>query len=331
VCPGQPRARAFNTIIEAVRDGDCAEGQARSARRVRSEESQPVRLSMPISTLRALATTPNHNRRKSPRIAFHGFLKHVLRRPGNSGARHDYLLQKDDIGIRLADGHDNVDQVGMLVTRMYRQRGYLIPVSETDPRDSIRRVTLEACHRKQTVGTLTVNLGSNDGLHAEELYGEEIAAFRRKGARLCEFTRLALDADDRGKYALACLFHLGFIFAYRIHHASDLFIEVNPRHALFYRRKLGFNLVGEEKICPRVNAPAVLMHKPLAAIADALARFGGLKTPQNKSYYSQFLPPWEEEDLVRVIEGRLAATGRTRSGRVPGEPEHTTEGLARSA
>ena len=280
---------------------------------------------MPISTLRALAIEPSHNRRKSPRIAFHGFLKHVLRRPGDNGARQGYLLQRDDIGIRLADGHDRVDQVGMLVTRMYRQRGYLIPVSEADARDSIRRVTLEACHRNQTVGTLTVNLGADEGLHAEELYGTEIAAFRCKSARLCEFTRLALDANDCGKDALACLFHLGFIFAYRIHHASDLFIEVNPRHALFYRRKLGFTLVGEEKICPRVNAPAVLLHKRLADFADELVRLGGLRTPQNKSFYALCLTPWEENDLVHAIEDMLAESDEA-SGRAP-----AIENLARSA
>ena len=281
---------------------------------------------MPISTLRALATQTVYNRRRSPRIAFHGFLEHVLRRSERNGARHDYLLHKDDIGIRLADGHDHVDQVGMLVTRMYRSRGYLIPVSEAGVNDSIRRVTLEACHSNRTVGTLTVNLGSGEGLHAETLYGEEIAAFRRRGARLCEFTRLALDADDCGKNALACLFHLGFIFAFRINQASDLFIEVNPRHALFYRRKLGFKQVGEEKLCPRVNAPAVLLHKPLADFAEELSRLGGLRTPQNKSFYALCLPPWQENDLVRTIEASLAQSG-ARSGRNGA----ATEGLARSA
>jgi hypothetical protein len=281
---------------------------------------------MPISTLRALATQTAQKRRKSPRIAFHRFLAHVMRRRDRDGAGHDYLLHRDDIGIRMADGHDHVDQVGMLVTRMYRSRGYLIPASEAGSGDSIRRATLEACHRNRTVGTLTVNLGSSEGLNAEVLYGEEIAAFRRRGARLCEFTRLALDADDCGKDALACLFHLGFIFAYRIHHASDLFIEVNPRHALFYRRKLGFKQVGEEKTCPRVNAPAVLLHKPLAVFAEELMRLGGLRTPQNKSFYALCLPPWEENDLVLTINSTLAQRGAR------GEQDVAAiEGLARSA
>src|SRR5690606_5227083 len=144
---------------------------------------------------------------------------------------------------------------------------------------SIRRVTLEACYKNQTVGTMTVHLGTNEALQAETLYGEEIAAFRRRGARLFEFTRLALDAEDGGREALACLFHLGFVFAYRIHRATERFIEVKPRPALVYRRKFGFVRVGEEKVCPRVNAPAVLLPKPLAVFAGVLARLGGVQSP----------------------------------------------------
>jgi hypothetical protein len=275
-----------------------------------------------------LATPTAHNRRKSPRIAFHGFLKHVLRRGGRNGSGSDYLLQKDDIGIRLADGHDHVDQVDMLVTRMYRSRGYLIPLSPQGSHDSIRRVTLEACHRNRTIGTLTVNLGNSEGLNAEALSGEEMAAFRRRGPRLCEFTRLALDAGDCGRGALACLFHVGFIFAYRIHHATDLFIEVNPRHAAFYRRKLGFQQIGEERVCARVNAPAVLLHKRLALFAEELTRLGGLRTPQNQSLYALSLTPWEENDLVGTIQAMLAQSSASEA-RIDGEA--ATAGLARSA
>jgi hypothetical protein len=264
---------------------------------------------MTISKLRALATPPAHNRRKSSRIAFHASLKHVLPRRGRSGARHDFLLQRDDIGIRLADGHDNIDQVGMLVTRMYRSRGYLVPVSEKSPSDWIRRVTLEACYKNRTVGTLTVNLGTREGLQAEVLYGEEIVEFRRSGARPCEFTRLALDAEECSMEALACLFHLGYIFAYRIHRASDVFVEVNPRHSLFYRRKLGFAQIGTQKTCPRVNAPAILLHKRLDAVAADLARFGGQRTAENRSFYALGLSPAEENDLVHTINAMLAESG----------------------
>ena len=261
---------------------------------------------MSTSTVRPLNTSPAHARRKSPRIAFHSRLRHVLQRRGASGASHDYLLQKDDIGIRLADGREQVDQVGMLVTRMYRRRGYLVPVTETRPEDAIWQVTLEACYRNQTVGTLTVNLDSPLGLRAEELYADEIGRARARGARVCEFTRLALDAEDCSMRALACLFHLGFIFAYRIHQASDLFIEVNPRHVPFYRRKLGFEQVGTQKVCPRVNAPAVLLHKKLAVLADEIVRYARPDAPSGKSFYALGLSPAEEQELVQTILMALA-------------------------
>jgi hypothetical protein len=268
---------------------------------------------MSTSTICALKWKPVYSRRKSPRVAFHEFCKQPLRPVGGRRVKGAYLLQRDDIGIRLADGHEAVDEVGMLITRMYRSRGYLLPASGFERADCIRRVTLEACHKNRTVGTLTVNLDGHEGLYAEQLYREEIRTLRRGGARLCEFTRLALDAEDGGREALACLFHLGFIFAHRIYHASDLLIEVNPRHALFYRRKLGFSQVGEERICPRVNAPAVLLHKRLGILAEELMRWGGLRIPQNKTFYALGLPPWEENDLVREIERTLASSRNARN------------------
>jgi hypothetical protein len=194
---------------------------------------------------------------------------------------------------------------------MYGRRGYSIPTTGLDSADCIRRLTLEACYKNRTVGTLTVNLDSGDGLYAEQLYADEIRALRGTGATVCEFTRLALDGEDCSKEALACLFHLGFIFAHRIHQASDLLIEVNPRHALFYRRKLGFEQIGTEKLCPRVDAPAVLLHKPLGVLAEELLRWGGLRVPHNKSFYALGLPPWEESDLVCEIKRTLAGSRDT--------------------
>ena len=58
---------------------------------------------------------------------------------------------------------------------------------------------------------------------------------------------------------LGTLFHLAYIHGRLIRGATDLVIEVHPRHASFYRRMLGFRIIGAERICPRVDAPAVLM------------------------------------------------------------------------
>lgn len=255
-------------------------------------------------------------------------LQRLLRRRTDTFPDSPYILAKDDFTIRLANVHKGVNRVEMLVTRMYGQRGYTTQVASPpeDADDNLYRVTLEACRDNRTVGTITVSLDRPEGLNAEDLYKEEIAPFRAAGKRLCEFNRLALDIDQCGKDALGSLFHLAVIYAYRIHRATDLFIEVNPRHAVFYRRKLGFDLIGEEKVCRRVNAPAVLLHKELAAIHEQIIRFGGLRLQASlheqvlrhhelqlnsrdaKQFYSFFMAPWEERELVSEIREMLART-----------------------
>ena len=233
------------------------------------------------------------------------------RRREERSDKASYILQRNDFGIRMADTPRRFDRVEMLITRMYRQRGYKLDTLQrraSSEGSQLRAVTLEACRDRKTVGTITVSLDRAEGLQAEELYPEEIKPFRSSDNKLCEFNRLALDIEECGKEALGHLFHLTFIFAYPIHRATDLFIEVNPRHAGFYRRKLGFELLGRERICRRVEAPAVLLHQKLSFLSDQILRYGGLKIPENKSFYSFFMPPWEERQLVEEIAGMLALT-----------------------
>lgn len=234
----------------------------------------------------------------------------IPRRRRQDALQEHYLIKKTDFEIRLANLNRRLDTVEMLVTRMYSQRGYKTErTAESKPADfHLNRVTLEACRQNETVGTITVALDGPAGLNAEDLYREEIRPYRDSGGRLCEFTRLALDVDKCGKDALGSLFHLAVIFAYNIHGATDLFIEVNPRHATFYRRKLGFKIVGKEKICRRVDAPAVLLHQKLSYISEQIIRFGGLKLKQNKSFYSYFMPPWEEREMATQIRTMLTRT-----------------------
>ena len=259
----------------------------------------------------ARAATPSSILGRVPRPQLRALLQRWVSHRKNPAAEESYIVQKSDFGIRVADMHARIDHVEMLVTRMYRQRGYVTQSSTADPDaegTNLKRVTLEACRNNRTVGTITVGLDGPDGLNAEDLYAKEIAPFRQHGARVCEFNRLALDVEECGKDALGYLFHLAVVFAYRIHRATDLFIEVNPRHAVFYRRKLGFSVVGGEKICRRVNAPAILLHQELRSISEQVVRHGGFKMRENKSFYSFFMPPWEEKELIEEVRTMLART-----------------------
>jgi hypothetical protein len=190
--------------------------------------------------------------------------------------------------------------VDRLIDRMYRSRGYLV-ASDRANRPAGSSMTLEAVRGAATIGTLTVHLAEQHALNAETLYASEIRPYRQTGRRLCEFNRLAMHTGETSKEALAAIFHIGMVLAHRIYDATDLFIEVNPRHAPFYRRKIGFNLIGEERICPRVNAPAMLLHKDLAICAEEVSQRSRSLDPGHESFYTFALTPEEENRVLHNI------------------------------
>jgi hypothetical protein len=86
---------------------------------------------------------------------------------------------------------------------------------------------------------------------------------------------------------------------------TDLFIEVHPRHAGFYRRMLGYRVVGEERVCPRVGAPAVLMHMSQQEVDELIAQHAGKETSSTRSLYRLFAPPAEMLALQRQLTAQL--------------------------
>ena len=152
------------------------------------------------------------------------------------------------------------------------------------------------------MGTLTVVLDSVAGLAADKLYRDVNNVFRNAGKRLCEFTRLAIDIEPRfnSKDFLARLIHVAFVYAHLIQHATDMLIEVNPRHAGFYRRSLGFSQIGPERICSRVNAPAVLMHIDLHDMATQIRVHGGGNAHgRERTLYPHFLSGVDQRMLLK--------------------------------
>ena len=109
----------------------------------------------------------------------------------------------------------------------------------------------------------------------------------------------------RSRSVLAAIFHIAYIYAYRIRDCSDLVIEVNPRHVRFYEAMLGFTRYGEQRLDPRVNAPAVLMRLDLVYGEAQIAKYGGHAelADEVRALYPLFFSPAEEHG----IEGRLRA------------------------
>jgi hypothetical protein len=213
----------------------------------------------------------------------------------------EIAINQNTYGIRLTDTHEGRNSASMLINKMYAWRGYAgTHRIEDDP----NRITLTASEKSgDAVGTLTLGIDSPIGLLADEIFKDELDAYRARGAKVCEMTKLAFDPSVQSKDALASLFHLAVIYARDLHHCTHIFIEVNPRHRRFYEHMLGFTRHGEVKTNPRVNAPAYLLGVSLAYVTEQIGKHGGTgDQPSNeRSFYPFFFSNREERGIIERL------------------------------
>ncbi|WP_426197473.1 N-acyl amino acid synthase FeeM domain-containing protein [Massilia sp. DWR3-1-1] len=205
--------------------------------------------------------------------------------------------------IRLADSSSHQQAAHLLIRKMYGWRGYAV---EADGGGPSGRLTLFAeCHGV-VVGTLGLCLDGAVGLPADENFREQLDILRDQGLRLCEPSRLAIDAGMT-KRVFASMIHVSYLYAHVLHGYSDYIIEVNPRHVAFYQRMLGFERVGPVRPCSRVGAPAVLLRLPLSVMATQISACGGRPELQSdeRSFYPFFFAPAEEAGIIaRLLAAR---------------------------
>lgn len=199
-------------------------------------------------------------------------LKDLCIDQGGESAQEETRTSRQEFKVRLATTDDRRRSASLLIEKMYSWRGYEADALGQDP----NKITLVAYQDDKVVGTLTLGLDSPSGMVVDQLYKKEADQLRAQGRKICDVTKLAVDQDIKSKSVLGALFHLSVIYGRNIHRATDFLIEVNPRHALFYQRMIGFVPFGEEKLCPRVNAPAVLLKLDLAYADEQVIKYGGL-------------------------------------------------------
>jgi hypothetical protein len=209
-------------------------------------------------------------------------------------------VNQDSFGIRLTDTAEGRNSASLLINKMYSWRGY---AGTHHFSDDPNRITLTATDKGEVVGTLTLGIDSEIGMAADQVFKEDLDEMRRRGARLCEFTKLAFDPAVRSKTALANLFHLAVIYARDIHQCTDIVIEVNPRHRRFYEYMLGFKRVGEMRMNTRVNAPAYLLSINLVFVSEQILKHGGtFSTAVNeRTFYPYFFSPREEQGIIHRL------------------------------
>jgi hypothetical protein len=185
----------------------------------------------------------------------------------------------------------------MLLNRMYSWRGY---GREHKLPTAPNCVTFTASAGEDVIGTLTLTVDSAAGLAADRTFADEIAKFRQApGAKLCELTKFAFDTSSPARPRLAALFHIIFIYGSMHYACTDLFIEVNPRHARFYELMLGFTPVGAARTNANVNAPSQLMWLNVGDIRRQIDQYAGRR--ESRSLYAHFFSAKEEAGIY----GRL--------------------------
>lgn len=224
----------------------------------------------------------------------------MLRQPDYAG-RHSTAVNRKFFKICpvSTDGHRN--SASMLINKMYSWRKYVS--SQIKQNEYSNRVTLIASKDCTIIGTVTSIIDSENGLLADEQYKQEINQARKQERSVCEFIKLAVDREPNSKIILGSLFHIAYIYARVLNHADDLFIEVNPRHAEFYKQMLAFEQAGEEKYCQRVQAPSVLLRLDFARADEQIAKLGGKagRVYGEKSLYPYFFSKKEEEGMLKRL------------------------------
>lgn len=210
-------------------------------------------------------------------------------------------IEQQSFKIRLAHTEERVNNASLLIQRMYMRRGYDVPGMQKVP----DRITLMASQNEAIVGTLTLGIDAGNGLMADENYKKEVDQLRAEGRRVCELTKFAVDRTQGSKRVLASLFHIAYIYGRILHKQTDVVIEVTPKHALFYKRMLGFEQFGEERLNSRVNTMGLLLRLKIDYVDRQIARWGGKADEAvaegERSLYPYFFSKKDEVGIVRRL------------------------------
>lgn len=232
-----------------------------------------------------------------PRMAEHLY----QRRRDDASLIRQVRIAEREFAIRLADNDHARNSASLLINKQYTARGYKPVALAADP----NAITLSAWDGDHVFGTCTLGLDSPAGLLADQTFRDQIDQYRKAGSRVCEITRLAFDPEARSKHALAGVFHILYIYGRYMHGCTDIFIEVNPRHRSFYENQLGFKMLGDERINPRVAAPANLLWADLAMMGRRIRQAGGTadNPGRDRSLFPFCFSPREEQGiLMRLYE-----------------------------
>lgn len=214
--------------------------------------------------------------------------------------------------IRVAADRASREKAYRLAYEVYEQKGYASDhtakwiVGHHDARLDTLTLLVED-NQGKAIATASLVSDGPEGLPSDAIFSEELNALRKTGRKIVEVTRLAIAEEHQHvRSILLRLINFLFIYELEIQHATDVVIEVNPRHAGFYKRFVLFNEVGPARSCPRVKgAPAVLLHLTGEVSSNEISRWAGRAAEARhhgvRTLFPYFLPPGEMKRMVSFL------------------------------
>ena len=160
---------------------------------------------------------------------------------------------------RPAGSRAELEAAYRIVYRCYVECGYI----EKDPSgmrvtvfNALPDTTTFTCVlRGEVVSTATVVADSPAGLPVDQIYRTEVDELRRQGRKPVEAIMLADRRHSlaRTKRTVSLLMKRTLDLAMFVLQADDMVITINPRHDVYYFRRLLFEPIGEPKAHPSVQ------------------------------------------------------------------------------
>lgn len=174
--------------------------------------------------------------------------------------------------FKIADSMDELLQAFHLLYQEYLSVGY---ISEKPGQVLFTKYHLlpETCvfiakSQKNVLSTTTLVHDSGlFGLPMDGLYGDELSTLRKKRRNIVEVGSLASDRHAFSRSGINNFMKLILLYCV-FSNVDDGLVMVNPRHVQHYKNRYGFNVFGEEKFYPQVNAPAVALHVDVRAMRE---------------------------------------------------------------
>jgi hypothetical protein len=210
--------------------------------------------------------------------------------------RRGHERRSDSIVFKVADSPSERRDAFRLVYDQYVKAGLSKPNAHhvrVTPYHLLHTTHVFVAYVKgEIVATMSLVGDSELGLPMESIYPDEVASRRAQGLMLSEVSCLADRRADRRDF-LTVFVGLSRVLAQfaRRHSYDQLLMVCHPKHSAFYRRYLGFDMIGTVAECPHVqNKPAV----PLCLDFDHVDR-------HPPACYRRFFGDWLPDAMLRAV------------------------------